>query len=302
MPYSMQRTTSSADGIVTSTNLSTNAFIHAASLEGRTHDKFWNRMQEKASLGVSLLETHKSLQMISRRLRDLTGLVKAIRRLDVRKINRILGVSQRGKTRIDDSKTFANLWLEYTFGWTPMIQDVYSACQVLSQNFGFFKHKVRTYDLYPQVQAWDGGSSYSTISDCYYTCGATVRVTNPNVNLANQLGLLNPAYVLWDAVPFSFVIDWFAPVGKLLRRLSNGVGLEITKAWKQASASTRGYGTYTTDGINRLSSTYTGVATSRAVGLPTPPNFLRSIKLPQLDPWLAATSLSLFVQQFKFGR
>jgi len=50
------------------------------------------------------------------------------------------------------------------------------------------------------------------------------------VNLA-RWGLINPATVVWELVPFSFVVDWFAPVGNTLDALTSGVGLESNGGW-----------------------------------------------------------------------
>jgi hypothetical protein len=42
----------------------------------------------------------------------------------------------------------------------------------------------------------------------------------PNAaDLPARLGLLNPAEVIWELVPFSFVADWFLPIGDYLSAL-----------------------------------------------------------------------------------
>jgi hypothetical protein len=303
MPYGMQRSYSSYSGaLLASSNTSTNALIHAGTLADKAYDKFWNNALKKASLGVSLLEGHKSLTMITNRVNQLINLVKAFKRLDVRAINRLLSISKSSapsRSRLRrGAANFANNWLEYTFGWTPLIQDIWDACNVLQQDFASFKHKATVRDLYVQEYPWDGGGSFATISDCVYVYGANIRVTNPNLLLANQLGLLNPAYVLWDKVAFSFVVDWFVPVGKFLRSLSQTIGLSIENAFKQASAVTRGVAGYTLDGVTRLSASLRSTHTVRSLGVLPPPDLLSRVRLPKLDPWLAITSLSLLSQQF----
>jgi hypothetical protein len=52
-----------------------------------------------------------------------------------------------------------------------------------------------------------------------------VRVDNPNLHLAQQLGFINPLSVAWELVPFSFVVDWFGNVGQVLASFSDFAGL-----------------------------------------------------------------------------
>lgn len=55
-------------------------------------------------------------------------------------------------------------------------------------------------------------------------------IHNPNLFLANQLGLINPAYWLWDSTPWSHIVDWWIPVGPFLNSLTASVGLVFSDA------------------------------------------------------------------------
>jgi hypothetical protein len=35
-----------------------------------------------------------------------------------------------------------------------------------------------------------------------------------------SIGLINPSTVVWELIPFSFVVDWFLPIGNFLHGLS----------------------------------------------------------------------------------
>lgn len=41
-------------------------------------------------------------------------------------------------------------------------------------------------------------------------------------SLASSLGLNNPAGIVWEAIPFSFVVDWIVPVGDFIENLNPG--------------------------------------------------------------------------------
>ena len=55
------------------------------------------------------------------------------------------------------------------------------------------------------------------------------RVTNQNAYLANRVGMINPATVAWELVPFSFAIDWFLPVTSFLDSYTDQVGWSVDR-------------------------------------------------------------------------
>jgi hypothetical protein len=69
------------------------------------------------------------------------------------------------------------------------------------------------------------------------------KIDEGAVNPANVFGLTNPLIVAWELVPFSFVADWFLPIGKTLENLTatNGLtfvgGYTVTKRTDSSDAS-----------------------------------------------------------------
>jgi hypothetical protein len=135
------------------------------------------------------------------------------------------------------SKVIAGKYLEYVYGWKPLMQDVYNLYELAGTGFG------KTLTLHAQAssrqQAQNGVVSYHNISDYSYTNQMLVtektRVTchlwarlDPEWQGArafNQLGLLNPVSLAWELVPWSFVVDWILPIGSVLAALSAPAGL-----------------------------------------------------------------------------
>ena len=122
-----------------------------------------------------------------------------------------------------DTKDFASLWLQLQYGWMPLLQDVYAAAKHLAylQNRPF----VATYRV-RKTALWSGTSYTSNLptgSDRYTGWlkeSHTLVAKITSVNEAALLGLTNPAAVAWELIPYSFVADWFIPVGNYLEAIN----------------------------------------------------------------------------------
>lgn len=110
-------------------------------------------------------------------------------------------------------------WLSYRYGWMPLLSDVDGAVDALTRpamsgilafarcKRPFSFEKVFTAPGYSQVVSVTGYVS----AGVYYECKNSTDFTS--------LGLSNPAEVAWELVPYSFVVDWFIPIGKALSAL-----------------------------------------------------------------------------------
>lgn len=288
--------------LVTTSNNGSIALAEAADLSTKCYDRFWGSLHKRAELALTLFEGKQALMMVSKRALQIARAAQALRRGRLGDFVRELGVRRHPRTAAAMAKvrrnatSASNTWLEFTFGWVPLVEDIGNAVGVLQQDFGFFRHKATVKALFQHSQEWDGGSSHAFVGISSYMIGATVKVINPNRFLANQLGFVNPAKLAWDVLPFSFVIDWFLPVGKFLGSLTSKVGLELKNEYRGPSVKINGVSAHIAhdSGFGYSSSSYGG---ERVVGaMPTPSLFDR-LRVPKLDPWLAITSVSLAVQQ-----
>lgn len=125
------------------------------------------------------------------------------------------------------AKTVGNYWLWYSYGVKPLVQDTYNAMDVLQR-----------------PMPWDAFSESGTVKSTWVTSGAYpetyssrstiritahIRVSNPNLWLCNKLGLINPVQMINEAIPFSFVVDWFSNLSDVINSMTDFVGLEIAK-------------------------------------------------------------------------
>lgn len=145
-------------------------------------------------------------------------------RTKYRSIKRTYWVMPGGK---HVAKSLGNKWLWYSYGVKPLVQDIYNGMDVLTRPA-------------PEMKVSGSGSAsgsqnvggfYSTRYDFRSSVriSAYVRVSNPNLWLANQLGLLNPVQWFNEAISFSFVVDWFSNLSQVIMQMTDFAGLEITR-------------------------------------------------------------------------
>lgn len=143
---------------------------------------------------------------------------------------------------VDQSKAIGNGWLELQYGWKPLLSDVYGSMETLAKanNSGnpntIFKKATgrasRSEQKTNRIDRLDHSSfngTYDTIQTA--TCRASVRTgvtyslsSAPLASLAS-VGISNPALLAWELLPYSFVVDWFLPIGNYLESLDATNGL-----------------------------------------------------------------------------
>lgn len=199
----------------------------------QTYDARFKAMQrlrgqvsERAEWLVNLAERKQAANMVTSRAIQLLAYTVAVAKRDFRGISRAL----KTNVKASKSKDLGGLWLEYHFGWKPMIQDIYTGIDILQQPIQDkrVKGSARTQKI--NVYQVDE-TNYRTFAeqrlDIRSKQCCSFRVTNPNLWRANQLGLINPATLVWELIPFSFVVDWFIPVSGFLGSFTEWVGLDV---------------------------------------------------------------------------
>lgn len=269
---------------------------HEASTYAAAYDKFHKKALPKAAMALTLMDYNKSIDMIAKRTKQLLSFAKSVARLDPIRAYQALNLP-RGKLTKSHFKAPADLWLEFTFGWVPLVEDIGAAIEVLQGFPRYERVKGAKSTVFTTVAPWDGGSSATTFTKQITILSGGLRITNPNLLLANQLGFVNPAAVAWDAVPFSFVIDWFIPVGKFLNSFTADLGFGIEEPMITRIYEWSGTNRHVAYNNGKTENVYSGKTVSRAVRPFHRPDLLDRRGLPEISSWLAATTTSLLVQQ-----
>lgn len=272
--------------------------------------KLLSILNDEAMMVVNYMERQQALDAIIRRGGQLLDFIRALRRGNVVKAAKVLGCRapvpgesagrRHGpKTWRSKTKRFADDFLEWHFGWKPLVADIGNAVELLQGPvpFGRFKARGRKVKIDRKFTAVNQVASY--LGFVQAECGCCYTVTNPNLYLANKLGFVNPAAIAWELVPFSFVVDWFVNVGDFLTQSSELYGLTISDPYTtqllvispcsaryQYSYAGRFYG---------FESLSMGVWLDRAASLPEVKLGIRPAW--RLSPMRAATAISLLVQK-----
>jgi hypothetical protein len=106
----------------------------------------------------------------------------------------------------------------------PLVGDIYNGMDVLTREVPWTRIKASGS---ASSTSTNGSSSLSTKTSVRLQ--VNVRVANPNLWLANQLGLINPVQWINEGIPFSFVIDWFSNLSQIIMQMTDLVGLEIER-------------------------------------------------------------------------
>lgn len=295
-------------------------------IRNKSYDRLKGRIYDSAQMAVNLVEGRQSLSMITSRAGQLLRFGNRLRKLDFVGASRELRLSTVPKG-VSVKKSFANNWLEYYFGWVPLIGDIHSAVDILQSPLktqfasGGATTSGLTSDLQTPVEEWRPWAfndwSYRkfyerlTYTKAAFRQGVQVAVSNPNLFLANQLGLVNPATVVWELIPFSFVVDWFINVEQFLSSGTDFVGLTLQNAYNTKYLECRYEfysfikyrwwlsGQYPNDTYYYTSELQhvvnKGYHVVRSQGLASPTLTVRPLKLPSWKRALTATSL--LVQQ-----
>jgi hypothetical protein len=197
------------------------------------YKKFVAQLGDSSQWGVNLAEYGQSISMIVKRATQLRRFTKKLNHFDFPGAANELGLGSVPKGVRRKSKALADNWLEYHFGWEPLVKDIGSAIDVLQRPPPKKKKVVaKSQRVFPNVDHPSGSSPVWTeeVYTMKVRLSADISVSNPNLYMANQLGFVNPLSIAWELVPFSFVVDWFGNVGDVLSSMTDFLGLDVSSA------------------------------------------------------------------------
>lgn len=171
------------------------------------------------NLAVNAAQGKQTVGMVVNAISSVGGAISDLRKGRFENAARRFGVAPR-PSKLSE-KDISGRWLELQYGWLPMINDVYEAAKAYE-----------SISNGPRVGRARGSITRDSTQDCsespslYHCYGQQkdkydiIYEFTEQMSVPRQLGLADPATVVWELIPYSFVVDWFIPIGSYLENLN----------------------------------------------------------------------------------
>lgn len=193
-----------------------------AALYDRAFAKIFDQLRGNSETVVDLLEGAATLRMLKSAAKFVDGIGQILALVGYK----VTRSGHRGQRALDYA---TQKWLEYRYGWTPLVNSVYSAFDNLAMQAsnaiipivarsGSKSNSSRVISL--------SGNSFGSypVEETTHRSARVLLSYNFDVGGMSRVGdwtSLNPATIAWELLPFSFVADWFVSIGDSLRNIEN---------------------------------------------------------------------------------
>jgi len=189
---------------------------------------------QKINLAVALAESAKTADLILSTANRIDRAYRALRRGQFQRVAQILNINP---------KNVHKTWLEYKYGWQPLLMDVVGGAEALAQYHIGRPPRFTVKKTGKTTVRWSSNGTYAAfgggapgtftetlVSEYKCTVKLWCELTNSRLSTAQQLGLTNPQLVAWELIPFSFVFDWFIHVGNYCQAISALDGVTVRRS------------------------------------------------------------------------
>lgn len=204
-----------------------------------------NLSQNKTNVAQFIAEREQTANLIASTARRLAQAIENLRRGNVVGVAHALFGTKNAKRGIKRvAGGIPEQWLALQYGWKPLLSDVYGSCEELAALTTGVQPEVFTvtataqtnFDRSTYVSGGDGGwippVEWSSSSGAVRGKAlVAAKVSSDFVTGASRTGLINPLTLGWELLPYSFVVDWFYPVGDFLERCNATDGLTFSRGY-----------------------------------------------------------------------
>lgn len=191
---------------------------------------------EGANIANMFGERQQTVKSIAGVLDTVVQTIRDLRRGRLQSAVRRMGGDPLSARKLR-GKDIANQWLSLQYGWKPLFSDVYDLIEGAHKRektrLMVFRKSASAKSNYrvPFEKTPEGSWKYPYNANTkkedtgvyLVQCVKKYMVrAYPDIVLAEPaaLGVTNPLTVAWEVTPWSFVVDWFLPIGAYLEQLS----------------------------------------------------------------------------------
>lgn len=224
--------------------------------------RVWSQLaNQNSNLLLLFKERQQTVDMVTGYVQDLIRYKKKFLKSVKKAYNR------------NDHNLVADKWLEYRYGWTPMLSDIET---LINKPLGHPSMRIaasmsrQAFTQYRHPNGQDVEDYYLRVSrnaSCYITPRNVAMAT------AQQYGIANLGLTAWELVPYSFVADWIFDVGGYLEHLGALSGLDVHSACRSRNAYVKSVRIVPANSnISQGTVVRTTKTGGRSLGLPSYPN------------------------------
>lgn len=175
-------------------------------------------------LGINIAEAKKSYSTIRENLLSVGSALWHLKHGRLAQASRVLSRGKRSQGILAkrlSAKDLSGRWLETQYAFRPLIDQAYEAAKALEAVTGPRVLRFTAKSQTKRKSYNDSASPTVYTSDAHWSYQQRITAElSEDLSLQRSLGLLDPASIAWEVVPYSFVVDWFIPVGSYLSALA----------------------------------------------------------------------------------
>jgi hypothetical protein len=189
---------------------------------------------QHVNIGNFIAERKQMMDMFSDTANRCARAFRSLKRGNIPGAFRALACQPSGK--VNPRQSAANNWLALQYGWLPLISDVYGAAQQMTDTLNnrlkkpVYHRAVATERLHDETVhiSPSGQDCVGATAHCEFiqdTRGVITYVVDvEDLALLGRVGLANPLAIAWEALPYSFIVDWALPIGNWINTLDATLG------------------------------------------------------------------------------
>lgn len=137
-----------------------------------------------------------------------------------RKVSPSTSKRHRDDAGPQDPQRISDGWLELQYGWKPLLADVYDLADTIAKADKPRMKRIVARHSIPWIPTISVPSHFYVNGYGRMSKQIVAYVSEDRPSWPVALGLTDPLSIGWELTPFSFVVDWFMPVGDWLKMRS----------------------------------------------------------------------------------